>query len=184
MSSSKRSSDEVLNVNVGGKKFAIRRTVLTADPQSKLTEWFKVSSTKTITQDKSGNFFLDRDGRTFRHVINYLRLKRDKQLSCLALPCKPDCLARYKKSVPIKNYLCKCIINSICRLMAEAEALKLDELKDMCFEMLSRYQREEMGYIHAFTKSTLHDLEAWNEDHRDRGSGGGKSGKNDQDENW
>lgn len=94
MSSTKRTSDEVLNVNVGGKKFAIRRGVLTVDPQSRLTEWFKPNSTKPIAQDKSGNYFLDRDGRTFNYVVNYLRLKKEKQLPSLTLPSKPDGLAR------------------------------------------------------------------------------------------
>lgn len=89
-----RLPDEILNINVGGKKFTVRKSVLTADPQSKLFEWFKPNATKSVAQDKAGNLFIDRDGRTFRHVINYLRLKREKQLVNMALPAKPEVLVQ------------------------------------------------------------------------------------------
>uniref|UniRef100_A0A915JC85 Potassium channel tetramerisation-type BTB domain-containing protein n=1 Tax=Romanomermis culicivorax TaxID=13658 RepID=A0A915JC85_ROMCU len=99
-----RGSDEIFNINVGGKKFTVRKSVLTADPDSKLSNWFKYATSAggttnaaksaAVAQDKAGNMFIDRDGKSFRHIVNYLRLKRDRHLINLALPAKPDALAK------------------------------------------------------------------------------------------
>jgi hypothetical protein len=50
----------------------------------------------TSTQDKSGNYFIDRDGRLFRYIIMFLRAKGDKHVHpSFILPMKPDALAKY-----------------------------------------------------------------------------------------
>lgn len=114
-------ADDILNINVGGKKytvswslykgfilFEVRRTDLLADPRSKLAEWFKPGTVKPIATDKvsfnrcfvwqeplkGGNYYLDRDAKTFRHILAYLRLKKEKFVPSLALPSKPDDLAK------------------------------------------------------------------------------------------
>lgn len=38
---------------------------------------------------------MDRDPKTFRHILEYLRLKKEKFVPSLALPSKPDDLARF-----------------------------------------------------------------------------------------
>lgn len=51
-------------------------------------------ATKPIATDKGGNIYLDRDAKTFRHILAYLRLKKEKFAPSLALPSKPDDLAK------------------------------------------------------------------------------------------
>ena len=43
---------------------------------------------------QGGNYYLDRDAKTFRHILAYLRLKKEKFVPSLALPSKPDDLAK------------------------------------------------------------------------------------------
>ncbi|KHJ77325.1 K+ channel tetramerization domain protein [Oesophagostomum dentatum] len=90
-----RHADDILNINVGGKKYTVRRTDMLADPRSKLAEWFKPGTVKPIATDKGGNYYLDRDAKTFRHILAYLRLKKEKFVPSLALPSKPDDLAKW-----------------------------------------------------------------------------------------
>lgn len=52
-----RHADDILNINVGGKKFTVRRTDLLADPRSRLAEWFKPGTVKPIATDKGGEIF-------------------------------------------------------------------------------------------------------------------------------
>lgn len=40
---------------------------------------------------------MDRDAKTFRHILAYLRLKKEKFVPSLALPSKPDDLAKLVK---------------------------------------------------------------------------------------
>lgn len=49
-----RHIDDILNINVGGKRYTVRRTDLLADPKSKLAEWFKPGTVKPIATDKGG----------------------------------------------------------------------------------------------------------------------------------
>lgn len=49
-----RHTDDILNVNVGGKRYTVRRTDLLVDPKSKLAEWFKPGTVKQIATDKGG----------------------------------------------------------------------------------------------------------------------------------
>lgn len=50
-----RHTSDILNVNVGGKRYTVRRIDLLADPKSKLAEWFKPGSGKQIATDKGGS---------------------------------------------------------------------------------------------------------------------------------
>ncbi|KIH54353.1 hypothetical protein ANCDUO_15502 [Ancylostoma duodenale] len=130
-----------------------------ADPRSKLAEWFKPGTVKPIATDKvrkrtmlkyyqwnralfqGGNYYLDRDAKTFRHILAYLRLKKEKFVPSLALPSKPDDLAK---------------------LVGECEALNLAELKDLALDLLQKYQRtEEQHYVTSFVQVTLRDFESW-----------------------
>uniref|UniRef100_A0A914XNM0 Potassium channel tetramerisation-type BTB domain-containing protein n=1 Tax=Plectus sambesii TaxID=2011161 RepID=A0A914XNM0_9BILA len=133
--------DDIININVGGKRYTVRRTDLVADPRSKLAEWFKPNSVKAMATDKGGNFYLDRDAKTFRHILCYLRLKKEKFVPSLALPSKPDDLAK---------------------LVGECEALNLNELKELAIEMLQKYQRtEEQHFVTSFVQVALRDFETW-----------------------
>uniref|UniRef100_A0A9J2PBZ4 Potassium channel tetramerisation-type BTB domain-containing protein n=1 Tax=Ascaris lumbricoides TaxID=6252 RepID=A0A9J2PBZ4_ASCLU len=136
-----RHADDILNINVGGKKFTVRRTDLLADPRSRLAEWFKPGTVKPIATDKGGNYYLDRDAKSFRHILAYLRLKKEKFVPSLALPSKPDDLAK---------------------LVGECEALNLAELKELAIDLLQKYQRtEEQHYVTSYVQIALRDFESW-----------------------
>uniref|UniRef100_A0A1I7YQV4 BTB_2 domain-containing protein n=1 Tax=Steinernema glaseri TaxID=37863 RepID=A0A1I7YQV4_9BILA len=136
-----RHADDILNINVGGKKYTVRRMDLLADPRSKLAEWFKPGTIKPIATDKGGNYYLDRDAKTFRHILAYLRLKKEKFVPSLALPSKPDDLAK---------------------LVAESEALNLNELKELALDLLQKYQRtEEQHYVTSYVQVAIRDYESW-----------------------
>uniref|UniRef100_A0A7E4VKY5 BTB_2 domain-containing protein n=1 Tax=Panagrellus redivivus TaxID=6233 RepID=A0A7E4VKY5_PANRE len=136
-----KTSDDILNINVGGKKYTVRRTDLLADPRSKLAEWFKAGTTKPIATDKGGNIYIDRDAKCFRHILSYLRLKKEKFVPSMALPSKPDDLAK---------------------LVGECEALNLVELKELALEMLQKYQRtEEQHYVTSYVQIAIRDYESW-----------------------
>lgn len=160
--SKQRLVEEILNISVQGKKFTVKKSLLCTDPKSKLYEWFKPSSSKPIPQDKAGNHFLDLDGKSFRCILNYLRYKRERLPLVLALPQKPDDLA----TLVSLSYLC--IINiyiNICSLLAESESLKMDELSELCSEMLQRYQREDATFAEtAYATCINRELEHWTSD--------------------
>lgn len=45
---------EIINVNVGGKRYTVRRGDLIVDSGSKLAEWFKPGVVKPIPMDRAG----------------------------------------------------------------------------------------------------------------------------------
>ncbi|CAD5220043.1 unnamed protein product [Bursaphelenchus xylophilus] len=134
-------ADDILNVNVGGKRYTVRRSDLMADPRSKLADWFRPNNNRPVPTDKGGNIYLDRDAKTFRHILAYLRLKKDRIAPTLALPSKPDDLAK---------------------LVAECEALNLAELKDEALKILHNYERnEEQHYVVTYVQGAVRDYETW-----------------------
>ena len=136
----------------------MRRTDLLADPRSKLAEWFKMGTTKQIATDKGGNVYLDRDAKTFRHILAYLRLKKEKFAPSLALPSKPDDLAKWD----FKGGFYEVLKPIIFRLVGECEALNLVELKELALEMLQKYQRtEEQHYVTSYVQVAIRDYESW-----------------------
>uniref|UniRef100_A0A914KXQ5 Potassium channel tetramerisation-type BTB domain-containing protein n=1 Tax=Meloidogyne incognita TaxID=6306 RepID=A0A914KXQ5_MELIC len=129
------------NINVGGKKYTVRRSDMLADPRSKLADWFRPGAVRLISTDRAGNVFIDSDSKTFRHILAYLRFKKERFVGSLALPSLPDELAK---------------------LVGECEALNLAELKEIALEMLNKYLRmEEQHYMASYVQMTLRDLEAW-----------------------
>ncbi|VDP01980.1 unnamed protein product [Soboliphyme baturini] len=134
-------NDEILTISIGGKRYTLSRSLLTVDQRSKLADWFKPGSSKSYITDKAGHTFLDRDGKTFRHVLNYLRFKKEKIPAVFCLPSKPDELAR---------------------LCAEATFLQMDELRSFCVSMLKKYNLEEENYITPFVETILKEYDFWN----------------------
>jgi len=62
---------EVINLNVGGTFLTTTLTTLQRDLRSKLA--FMFSGDVPMVRDGDGRFCIDRDGRTFHHVLNFLR---------------------------------------------------------------------------------------------------------------
>eukprot|EP01111_Echinosteliopsis_oligospora_P002101 TRINITY_DN13090_c0_g1_i1.p1 TRINITY_DN13090_c0_g1~~TRINITY_DN13090_c0_g1_i1.p1 ORF type:complete len:205 (+),score=47.38 TRINITY_DN13090_c0_g1_i1:76-690(+) len=67
-----REDETIVCINVGGKIFNTTTTTLCNDTKSMLHAMFsgKYPASKKDTQ---GNFFIDRDGKYFRYILNYLR---------------------------------------------------------------------------------------------------------------
>ncbi|XP_029437727.1 BTB/POZ domain-containing protein KCTD11 [Rhinatrema bivittatum] len=62
-------------LNVGGKLYSTTLETLTKYPDSMLGAMFN-GLRPPARADGGGRFFIDRDGKTFRHVLNFLRLGR------------------------------------------------------------------------------------------------------------
>lgn len=63
--------DEVVILNVGGKKFTTSLQTLRAEPESMLGVMF--SGRHPCKKQDDGSIFIDRDGTHFRIILNYLR---------------------------------------------------------------------------------------------------------------
>ncbi|KAH9784577.1 FH protein interacting protein FIP2 [Citrus sinensis] len=62
----------MVRLNIGGKKFYTTIDTLTRrEPESMLAAMF--SGRHTVCQDSEGYIFVDRDGKHFRHILNWLR---------------------------------------------------------------------------------------------------------------
>ncbi|KAK9206283.1 hypothetical protein WN943_016558 [Citrus x changshan-huyou] len=65
-------SSSMVRLNIGGKKFYTTIDTLTRrEPESMLAAMF--SGRHTVFQDSEGYIFVDRDGKHFRHILNWLR---------------------------------------------------------------------------------------------------------------
>jgi hypothetical protein len=64
---------DTISLNVGGHLFTTTRQTLTREPQSMLGRMFAPDNKVPLARDAHGNVFLDRDGRHFASVLNYLR---------------------------------------------------------------------------------------------------------------
>eukprot|EP00761_Pharyngomonas_kirbyi_P001131 gb/GECH01001132.1/.p1 GENE.gb/GECH01001132.1/~~gb/GECH01001132.1/.p1 ORF type:complete len:267 (+),score=68.82 gb/GECH01001132.1/:1-801(+) len=62
---------DIIKLNVGGTIFSTRLTTLQKDPNSMLAAMF--SGRFPLQKDEKGCFFLDRDPKPFRFVLNFLR---------------------------------------------------------------------------------------------------------------
>lgn len=91
----------VLDLNVGGCMYATSLSTLTKHPGSLLADMF--GDFTELVKDAQGRLFIDRDGKLFSHILNYLRT------DLLVLP------AQFKE---------------IHALLHEAEYYKLDKLVD------------------------------------------------------
>jgi hypothetical protein len=61
----------IISLNVGGTHYTTALGTLTSQPGTLLSEMFAEGSHPP--QDKDGCYFIDRDGESFRHVLNFLR---------------------------------------------------------------------------------------------------------------
>jgi hypothetical protein len=68
-------SDEVVTLNIGGVMYTTTRSTLTKYPDSMLGAMFGGQFVPTAC-DNQGNYFIDRDGYMFRHILNFLRTVR------------------------------------------------------------------------------------------------------------
>ncbi|XP_066305221.1 BTB/POZ domain-containing protein KCTD19-like [Branchiostoma lanceolatum] len=64
-------ADSVVSLNVGGHIYTTARSTLTRYPDSMLGAMFG-GDLRTL-QDDQGRYFIDRNGRLFEHVLNFLR---------------------------------------------------------------------------------------------------------------
>lgn len=61
----------MINLNVGGYLFTTSLSTLTKFEESMLSVMF--SGRHEIVKDENGRYFIDRDGKFFRHVLNFCR---------------------------------------------------------------------------------------------------------------
>ncbi|XP_063159209.1 BTB/POZ domain-containing protein KCTD11 [Candoia aspera] len=64
----------LVTLNVGGKLYSTTLGTLTRFPDSMLGAMFR--GPRPALLDSCGNYFIDRDGKAFRHVLNFLRFGR------------------------------------------------------------------------------------------------------------
>ena len=60
----------IVNLHVGGRRFTTSLQTLTKDPDSMLAAMF--SGKLEVTPLEDGAFFIDRDGKHFRFILNYI----------------------------------------------------------------------------------------------------------------
>jgi hypothetical protein len=60
-----------IKLNIGGKRFETSRGTLCMVPDSMLAAMF--SGRHALTADEDGSYFIDRDGKHFGHILNFLR---------------------------------------------------------------------------------------------------------------
>lgn len=65
---------KVVCLNVGGHVYTTTVFTITQDSDSKLAELFNGQS--QVPRDAKGNYFIDRDGALFKHVLNFLRTRK------------------------------------------------------------------------------------------------------------
>ncbi|XP_028559130.2 BTB/POZ domain-containing protein KCTD11 [Podarcis muralis] len=64
----------LVTLNVGGKLYSTTLDTLTRFPDSMLGAMFR--GLQPALTDSCGNYFIDRDGKAFRHILNFLRFGR------------------------------------------------------------------------------------------------------------
>uniref|UniRef100_A0A7S0A2V6 BTB domain-containing protein n=1 Tax=Pyrodinium bahamense TaxID=73915 RepID=A0A7S0A2V6_9DINO len=64
-------TDDIIELNVGGVTYCTSRSTLCRVPDSMLGRMF--SGAIPSRYDAAGRIFIDRDGPSFRHVLNHLR---------------------------------------------------------------------------------------------------------------
>lgn len=69
--SSRTSLQDPVSLNVGGEIYTTSLDTLTRCRDSMLGAMF--TGQIPVVRDRGGNVFIDRDGKVFRHILNYLR---------------------------------------------------------------------------------------------------------------
>lgn len=147
-----RELPDVINLNVGGQIYTTALGTLIRYPDSMLGSMF--SGKFKVSTDKSGNFFIDRDGTLFRHIINYLRTGN------LCLPASFDEFEQLKAEadffqIPgfeeaVEDLYC----NYLRRQAGESDILEMEYSKEKF-----NYVIQSNGYIRiSSTAETLKDL--------------------------
>ncbi len=106
-----QTSSSLVGLNVGGSIFLTSRDTLSKDPESMLAHMFS-EALPAAYRDKDGNFVIDRDGGTFKYILNYLR-----DGSCV-LPLTYHTRAELLREADyyqVKHIIC---IQSMCSLAA------------------------------------------------------------------
>ncbi|XP_035663793.1 BTB/POZ domain-containing protein KCTD6-like [Branchiostoma floridae] len=73
-------ADDIVYLNVGGHFYTTTRRTITRYPNSRLGRMFRPGAKGfnyprfPSLWDEQGQFVIDRDGKIFRHVLNFLRL--------------------------------------------------------------------------------------------------------------
>ena len=75
-----KNEGDIVIISVGGTEYHSSLSTLTKDPNSIFTKIFN----NEIPRDSKGRVFIDRDGRLFRYILNYLRNEY------LTIPDDPD----------------------------------------------------------------------------------------------
>lgn len=65
---------KVVSLNVGGHVYTTTLYTITQYSDSKLARLF--SGESQVPRDHKGNYFIDRDGALFKHVLNFLRTRK------------------------------------------------------------------------------------------------------------
>lgn len=73
-SSSSQGDEEIIRLNVGGETFTTTRKTLCRVPGSMLASMFTRFADNPARQTADGTYVIDRDGRQFAHILNYLRV--------------------------------------------------------------------------------------------------------------
>jgi len=63
--------NDIVKLNVGGVKYSSTRSTLIKHPKSMLGAMFSGQIPSQLDED--GNFFIDRDGKIFRYILQFLR---------------------------------------------------------------------------------------------------------------
>lgn len=86
------SETDIIVLNVGGYEYTTSRATLTKHPNSKLTTMF--SGITATAKDDKGRHFIDRNGKLFDYILQYLRtgfaLLPDDYMECEALTIEVD----------------------------------------------------------------------------------------------
>ncbi|KAK3106287.1 hypothetical protein FSP39_016957 [Pinctada imbricata] len=108
---------DIIRLNVGGITYMTTRDTLCKYPDSMIGAMFRGELPSNVDQD--GSYFIDRDGRLFQYVLNYLR-------SCqLALPCD------FKE---IDLLICEADFYQIQPMIESLRALKEETKAQACLE--------------------------------------------------
>lgn len=78
----------IIKLNVGGVYYTTTRTTLTMYKDSMLARMFSEDNISLCQKDEDGRYFIDRNGKIFEYVLDYLRdgdIPSDKSLYCQLL---------------------------------------------------------------------------------------------------
>ena len=100
------SSSDIIVLNVGGIEYTTSRATLIKYPESMLARMF--SGTVPTAIDKKGRYFIDRDGKLFHYILQYLRtgftIFPEDKLESEALTIEADFYMLDKLSSQIHEY--------------------------------------------------------------------------------